>query len=68
MPRPRPTLNSVKASLVSLGKASVMFQTSRVYSFASDMVLAGREGDLNLFAARVYAYDNVCRLDAWCLR
>lgn len=45
-----------------------MFQGSRAYLFALDMVLVGEEGDFELFAARVYGYNNVCRLDAWYLR
>lgn len=65
---PRPTLNSVKATIVALGKASSVFQGSRAYMFATDMVLAAKEGDVDFFAARLYAYNNVCRLDAWYLR
>eukprot|EP00904_Undaria_pinnatifida_P009336 jgi/Undpi1/5532/HiC_scaffold_2.g00809.m1 len=64
----RPTLNSVKAKILSFGKINSVFQGSRAYLFAVDMVLVGEEGDYDLFAARVYAYNNVCRLDAWYLR
>ncbi|CAN0150588.1 unnamed protein product [Scytosiphon promiscuus] len=65
---PQPTINSVKATIVSLGKACSVFQGSRAYMFASDIALAEKEGDLHLFAARLYAYNNVCRLNAWYLR
>lgn len=67
-PSPQPATGSVRAMLVSLGKFSSIFRGSRAYLFASDMVQAGKDGDVHLFAARVYAYDNVCRLDAWYLR
>lgn len=65
---PRPTINSVKATIVALGKASSVFQGSRAYVFATDMASAEKEGDVDLFASRLYAYNNVCRLDAWYLR
>jgi len=68
MPWPRPTINSVKATIVALGKDSSVFQGSRAYMFATDMALAGKDGDVEFFAARLYAYNNVCRLDAWYLR
>ena len=64
----RPTLNSVKATVLSFAKINSVFQGSRAYLFALDMLLVGEEGDFELFAARVYAYNNVCRLDAWYLR
>lgn len=67
-PRPRPTPRSIKLKLSSLGKDSSIFQGSRECAFGSDLALAAREGDLELFATSVYAYDNVCRLDSWCLR
>ncbi|CAM9176613.1 unnamed protein product, partial [Ectocarpus fasciculatus] len=67
-PSPRPTLNSVKATIVALGKASSFFQGSMAYIFATDVVLAEKEGDVDFFAARLYAYNNVCRLSAWYLR
>lgn len=67
-PPPRPTINSVKATIVALGKASSVFQGSRAYMFATDMVSAEKDGDVDFFASRLYAYDNVCRLDAWYLR
>jgi len=54
--------------IVALGKASSAFQGSRAYMFATDMALAGKDGDVEFFAARLYAYNNVCRLDAWYLR
>ncbi|CAM9280978.1 unnamed protein product, partial [Hapterophycus canaliculatus] len=65
---PRPTINSVKATILSLGKACSVFQGSRAYMFASDVALAEKEGDIDFFAARLYAYNNVCRLDAWYMR
>ena len=67
-PLARPTLNSVKATILCFGKINSVFQGSRAYLFALDMVLVAEEGDFELFAARVYAYNNVCRLDAWYLR
>lgn len=67
-PAPRPTINAVKATIVALGKASSVFQGSRAYMFATDMVFAEKEGDVDFFAARLYAYNNVCLLDAWYLR
>lgn len=36
--------------------------------FATDMVSSEKEGDVDFFASRLYAYNNVCRLDAWYLR
>ncbi|CAN0394108.1 unnamed protein product [Pylaiella littoralis] len=65
---PQPTINSVKATIVALGKASPVFQGSRAYMFATDMVSSEKEGDVDFFASRLYAYNNVCRLDAWYLR
>lgn len=67
-PSPRPTINSVKATIVALGKASSVFQGSRAYMFATDMAFAEKEGDVDFFASRLYAYNNVCRLDTWYLR
>lgn len=67
-PSPRPTINSVNATIVALGKASSVFQGSRAYMFATDVVSAEKEGNVEFFAARLYAYNNVCRLDAWYLR
>lgn len=67
-PLPRPTIDSVRATIVSLGKASSAVKGSREYAFASDVARAGKDGDLDLFAARVYAYNNVCRLGVWHLR
>lgn len=61
-------MNSVKATIVALGKASSFFQGSMAYIFATDVVLAEKEGDVDFFAARLYAYNNVCRLSAWYLR
>ena len=45
-----------------------MFLASPAFVFAMDVAHAGRKGDLDIFAARVYAYDNICRLDSWFLR
>lgn len=45
-----------------------MFKGSRECAFGSDVARAAKEGDMELFATSVYAYDNVCRLDAGCLR
>eukprot|EP00903_Cladosiphon_okamuranus_P017757 g16345.t1 len=67
-PLPRPTINIVKAKIVALGKASTVFQGSRAYMFAMDMASAGKDGDVDFFASRLYAYNNVFRLDAWYLR
>ncbi|CAM9812108.1 unnamed protein product, partial [Ectocarpus sp. 12 AP-2014] len=67
-PSPRPTLNSVKATIVALGKASSHFQGSIAYIFATDVALAEKEGDVEFFAARLYAYNNVYHLSAWYLR
>lgn len=55
-------------TVMTLGKDSSVFKGSRAYLFASDIAHAGKEGDLDLFAARLYSYNNVCCLDAWYLR
>lgn len=65
---PATTSSSVKAKIVALGKANTIFQTSRAFAFAMDVTNARIDGDLDIFAARVYAYDNVFCLDSWVLR
>lgn len=67
-PPSHPTLNSVKSTIVALGKASSVFQGSRAYMFATDMASAEKDGDADFFASRLYAYNNVFHLDAWNLR
>lgn len=59
---------SVKAKIVALGKTNTIFQTSKAFAFAMDVANARIKGDLEIFAARVYAYNNIFCLDSWFLR
>lgn len=67
-PLTRPTSKHVMAKLSKLARVSPVFQDSRAWLFAGDVIRAVKLGDLDMFATSVYAYDNVCRLDDWCLR
>lgn len=63
-----PRASSVKAKIVALGKTNTVFRTSNAFAFAMDVTNARIEGDLNIFAARVFAYNNIFCLDSWFLR
>ncbi|CAM9693991.1 unnamed protein product [Chrysoparadoxa australica] len=49
-------------------KAEMGFTTSVECMFVRNLLSIREEGDVNALADHIYNYDNVSKLDAWCLR